>query len=43
LVSTGNIPNRELLPLILRNLGRVEAAFVESDLVEITRERLIVR
>ena len=43
LVSTGNIPNRELLPLILRNLGPIEIAFEDSDLVEVTRERLIVR
>ena len=40
-VSTGNMPNSVLLPLVLDNLGRIEAAFESVAYVELTASTMI--
>lgn len=42
LVSTGNITNRELEALFLRNLKQIVDAFTLHDFVEIDRKMLII-
>jgi predicted nuclease of predicted toxin-antitoxin system len=41
-VSTGNLPNKLLLPLLLRHLNRIELAFSTSTHVELTANSLVV-
>lgn len=41
-ISTGNIPNSQLLPLILGNLARIELAFSVGAHVELTAAAMIV-
>lgn len=42
LVSTGNITNRELEALFLRNLQQIVEAFTIHDFVEIDRKKLTI-
>ena len=41
-ISTGNMPNALLLPLVLSNLDRIELAFSTSTHVEVTGSALVV-
>ena len=41
-ISTGNMPNSLLLPLVLRHLDQIERAFSTSRHVEITAGSLVV-
>lgn len=41
-ISTGNMPNSLLLPLLLRHLDRIELAFTTSTHVEMTANALVV-
>lgn len=41
-ISTGNMANTQLLPLVLGNLARIEAAFATASHVELTVTTLIV-
>ena len=43
LISTSNISNSELEGLLVQNLDAIEAAFASSNLVELTRSRIITR
>jgi predicted nuclease of predicted toxin-antitoxin system len=40
-ISTGNIPNAQLLPLILGNLARIELAFLAGAHIELTATAMI--
>ena len=40
-ISTGNLPNAMLLPLVLNHLDQIEAAFGTVAYVELTATRLI--
>ncbi len=40
-ISTGNLPNSVLLPLVVDNLARIEAAFESVAYVELTANSLI--
>jgi predicted nuclease of predicted toxin-antitoxin system len=40
-ISTGNLPNSILLPLVLSNLDRIEAAFESVAYVELSASTLI--
>ena len=40
-ISTGNLPNSILLPLVVDNLARIEAAFESAAHVELTANQLI--
>lgn len=40
-ISTGNLPNLVLLPLILSNLDRIEAAFASVAYVELTATTMV--
>lgn len=42
LISTGNISNTELEKILRANLGGIEAAFISSKFIEITRDALVV-
>jgi len=42
LISTGNVTNAELEKILHANLPSIEAAFVSSRFVEITRDTLVV-
>jgi predicted nuclease of predicted toxin-antitoxin system len=42
LISTGNISNIDLEQLLRSNMATIEAAFTENNLVEITREALVI-
>ena len=41
-ISTGNLPNALLLPLVLRHLDRIELAFASATHVELAVNALIV-
>ena len=41
-ISTGNMPNALLLPLVLSNLDQIELAFSTSTHVEVTASALVV-
>lgn len=41
-ISTGNLPNKLLLALVLRHLDRIELAFNTSKHVELTANSLVV-
>jgi predicted nuclease of predicted toxin-antitoxin system len=43
LISTGNIANSALLPLILRNMNQMNIAFATSSFIEITNESVVLR
>ena len=40
-ISTGNLSNTPLCPLILSNLGRIKIAFTSANFVEITATNLM--
>ena len=42
LISTGNISNADLEKILRANLPGIEAAFVTSRFVEITRDALVI-
>lgn len=41
LITTGNIANKDLVPLLLRNLEQIETAFEQYSYIEISRTKLI--
>jgi predicted nuclease of predicted toxin-antitoxin system len=41
-ISTGNLPNADLLPLVLRHLDRIEMAFATATHVELAVNALII-
>ena len=42
LIATGNIRDAELLPLVVANIAEIDAAFESSDLVELSRDAIVV-
>lgn len=43
LVTTGNIANNDLLDLVTRNVGVIEAAFEGGELIELSSMAVIIR
>jgi len=42
LISTGNVPNRELAELVQANLATIDENFERADFLELARDRLII-